>query len=146
MPSTPTQDRSASPPRGPQDGRPTAPRLAAWTRAAFLLVLLAYPLSMLQLPWKAAAVVVGIAGIAAGVVAAVLAFRGPAPLVLRVSLPLATAACLLFTASAGMQLLFYQPTLDYERCVATSVTDRSAAQCTRDYEDKLRRLEGIYGT
>ncbi|WP_417215902.1 hypothetical protein [Arthrobacter sp.] len=124
-------------------------RLAAvtgWVRAVVLLVLLAYLTSSLVLPWKIASVAFGWAGVLCGVVASVKVLRRKLPGVLRVTVPLATLACLLFTVSTSTQVLFYQPTSDYEQCMATTVTDRSQAQCKHDYEQKLSTLQGVIGT
>ena len=42
------------------------------------------------------------------------AARRKAPVLLRITVPLATVACLLFTLSTSAQVVFYQPTADYE--------------------------------
>lgn len=120
--------------------------VSVWIRAVVLFVLLAYLLSSVVLPWKIASVVFGVAGIFCGVVATVKVFRRKLPGVLRVTLPLATVACLLFTISTATQVLFYQPTADYEQCMADTVTQRSQAQCKHDYDQKLSTFQGVIGS
>lgn len=126
-----------------------AARLAAvsgWVRAVVLLVVLAYLTSSVDLPWKIAAVAFGWAGVVCGIIASVKVLRRKLPGVLRITVPLATLACLLFTISTSTQVLFYQPTAEYEQCLADTVTDRSQAQCKQDYEQKLSTFQGVIGT
>lgn len=126
-----------------------AQRIAAvsgWIRALVLFVLLSYLLSSVVLPWKIASVAFGLAGIVAGIIASVKVFRRKLPGILRITLPLATLACLLFTVSTSTQVLFYQPTAEYEQCMADTVTDRSQAQCKHDYDQKLSTLQGVIGS
>jgi hypothetical protein len=68
------------------------------------------------------------------------------PVVLRVTIAVATLACLLFTLSTGLQSLFYHATSEYEQCLRGSVTDRTTAACQREYEEKLRNLDGLPGS
>jgi hypothetical protein len=119
--------------------------VSAWVRAAIILMLGAYLAAGAALPWKLVAVALGVAGVVVGVVTTVKVFRAPVPGFMRATIPLATLACLLFTLSTGVQSVFYGPTSDYEQCVQDSVTDRAQSQCQRDYEEKLRNLEGIIG-
>ena len=120
--------------------------LAAWVRAAIVLMLGAYLAAGAALPWKLAAVGLGVAGVVVGAVATVKAFRGAVPVVLRITIALATLACLLFTLSTGLQSLFYRATSEYEQCLHNSVTDRAATKCQREYEEKLRNLDGLPGS
>lgn len=126
-----------------------AARLAAvsgWVRAVVLLVILAYLFASAALPWKIASVAFGVAGVVCGVVASVKVLRRKLPGILRITIPLATLACLAFTLSTSTQVIFYQPTADYEQCLAESVTDRSLAQCKHDYEQKLSTFQGVIGS
>lgn len=120
--------------------------LASWVRAAIVLMLGAYLGAGAMLPWKLAAVALGAAGVVVGVVATIKAFRGAVPVVLRVTIAVATLACLLFTLSTGLQSLFYHATSEYEQCLRGSVTDRTTAKCQREYEEKLRNLDGLPGS
>lgn len=126
-----------------------AARLAAvsgWIRAVVLLVLLAYVTASVPLPWKIASVAFGVAGVVCGVVASVKVLRRKLPGILRITIPLATLACLLFTLSTSTQVIFYEATAEYEQCLADTVTDRSQAQCQRDYEQQLSTFQGVIGT
>lgn len=120
--------------------------VSAWVRISIVLMLGAYLAAGAALPWKLAAVVLGVAGVVVGTIATIKVFRAQLPGFMRAIIPLATLACLLFTLSTGVQSLFYGPTSDYEQCVHNSVTERAQSQCQRDYQDKLRNMEGILGT
>lgn len=133
----------------PAEEESAAERLAAvsgWIRAVVLLVVLAYAFSALALPWKVGSVVFGVAGVVCGIVATVKVLRRKLPGILRITIPLATLACLLFTLSTSTQVIFYQPTAEYEQCLQDTVTDRSQAQCKHDYEQKLSSLQGVIGS
>lgn len=133
----------------PAPAEDAAARMASvlgWIRAVVLLVLLAYLFSSVALPWKIASVVFGVSGVVCGVVASVKVIRRKLPGVLRVTIPLVTLACLLFTLSTSTQVVFYQPTAEYEQCLADTVTARSQAHCRHDYEQKLSTFQGVIGT
>jgi hypothetical protein len=119
---------------------------SAWVRASILLMVFAYFFYSAPLPWRLGAVVLGAAGVVTGIVTTIKVFRGTVPGIMRFTVPLATLACLVFTLATGGQALFYGPTLEYEQCRQEALTDRSQAQCQRDYEQKLRNMEGIVGS
>jgi uncharacterized membrane protein HdeD (DUF308 family) len=129
-----------------KSGAEAVRRVSVWVRAVILLMLGSYLASTLVLPWKAASLLLGAAGVLVGVVATVKAARRKAPVLLRITVPLATVACLLFTLSTSAQVVFYQPTADYEQCLQETVTDRSHAKCRQDYENKISQLQGIIGS
>lgn len=91
----------------------------------------------LPLPWRLAGLPFALAGLVAGTVTSVKAFRNPGAGMLRLGAPLATLACGLFVLPLAGQLAFYGPSLDYQRCRAEALTLRSLAACTQDYKNQL---------
>ncbi|MGY5318173.1 hypothetical protein ACXA45_02935 [Neomicrococcus lactis] len=110
---------------------------AARMRNTIMLVLAASLLTMLPLPWKFLTIPVGIAAIIAGIVALKTSLRIPGTGFVNFTIILALVGCLLFTASVTLQGIFFQPTMDYQRCIEESLTSRSLEQCSRDFNTSL---------
>lgn len=110
---------------------------AARLRGTVFLILASAILTMVPMPWKLLTVVVGIAAIISGVRTLIKSFRIPGMGPVNFTIILALAGCALFTLSVALQGIFFQPTMDYQRCLEESVTSRSLEQCSRDFNDSL---------
>lgn len=133
----PAGGRSASRP-GPTEAE--LAKANRWLQAALLLTLCTYLAAALNLPWKAAAVPLGAAGVVVGVMALAHAVRARLPLLLRLAAASAVAAAALFGLAALGQVLFWQQTAELEQCRSLALTQRSADRCVQDYTRKITEV------
>ncbi|MFJ6417735.1 hypothetical protein [Paeniglutamicibacter sp. NPDC091659] len=118
-------------------GADPARPMFAWVRATILLMAAAYAASFAHLPWRLVGLPFAVAGLVVGFITCLKAFGNPGAGFLRLAAPIATLACALFTATLGAQALFYQPSLEYQRCMADALTLGSQQQCLNNLQNQL---------
>lgn len=131
------------PPRKSHRHKPTDEELKSAKTIIRLFVysiILALLASYLELPWKVAAPVLGIAALVLGIVGLVKAVRCGFPRLLRVGLAMGLGAALVLTVSTGALVALWPVTAEYETCTSQALTVRAENQCEQTYQDKLQEL------
>lgn len=138
-----TQPQQQEPPRESHRHKPTDEELKSARTVIRLFVysvILALLASYLELPWKVAAPVFGIAALAFGIVGLVKAVRCGFPRLLRVGMAMGLGAALVLTVSTAALVALWPVTAEYETCTSQALTVSAGNECEQIYQDKLQEL------
>lgn len=135
----------STPPRPPKDdapdpGRARTGRILLWQSVALLGMVLSLSL---VLPWKLAALVLGLVALVLGV-RVWLTSRGER----RAGLPRAVAAggmalALFGTTTAALPLLAWDATVELERCTSSALTVRAQQACADAFTRAVEERTGV---
>ena len=134
----------STPPRPPQDapdpGRARTGRTLLWQSVALLGMVLAFSL---VLPWKLAALALGLIALALGVRVWVTS-RGEQ----RAGLPRAVAAggmalALFGMTASALPLLAWDATVQLERCTSAALTVRAQQACADEFTRQVEERTGV---
>lgn len=119
------------------DAPDAAQALLGWVGATIAAMAVSLAVWYLPLPFRLAGLPFALAGFVLGVLTGLRVFGNPAAGVLKLAVPMATAACGLMAVLLAGQWVFLGPALDYQRCRAGALTLRSEAACTGEYRERL---------
>lgn len=120
-----------------QDPRPNRSRVAnriLWLVAALIAV---YGGLMLPLPYKVIAPVFALAAVVAAIRVFRLASKGQHSMLVWFAGTVGLLGALFYGVIASAQIILWEPTVQYEQCLAQALTDTSQAQCESDYSASL---------
>lgn len=103
-------------------------------------IVLALLASYLELPWKVAAPVLGVASVTFAIIGLVKASRCGFHRLLRIGLALGIGAALVLTISSATMVVLWPITSEYETCMSQALTVRAEANCQQVYQNKLEEL------
>jgi hypothetical protein len=139
----PPQPKRQPDPRKPHRHKPTDEELKSartFIRLFAFSIILALLISYLELPWKAAAPLLGAAAVAFAIIGLVKAVRCGFPRLLRIGLALGIGASLVLTISSAALVALWPVTAEYETCMSQALTVRAKAECQQEYQTRLEEL------
>ena len=120
-----------------QDHRSTRRRVTdgiLWLVAALVAT---YGGLMLPLPYKVIAPVFALAAVVAAIRVFRLASKGQHSMLVWFAGTAGLLGALFYGGLAGSQIILWEPTAQFEQCMAQALTDSSQAQCESEYSGSL---------
>lgn len=105
-----------------------------WIVAALVAT---YAALALPLPYKVAAPLFALAGIFAAIRLFRLASKGQHTMLVWLAGTAGLVGSLFYGGVATSQIIMWQPTQDYEHCMADALTDTAQAACDTQYSERL---------
>lgn len=140
---TQQQEPPQEPPRTSHRHKPTEEELKStrfFIRLFVYSIILTLLASYLELPFKVAAPVLGIAALVFGIIGLVKAVRCGFSRLLRVGMAMGLGAALVLTISSAALVAVWPITAEYETCVSQALTVSAQSNCEQIYQDKLTEL------
>ena len=91
----------------------------------------------LPLPYKVIAPLCALAAVVAAIRIFRLAARGKDTMLVWIAGTAGLVGALFYGGIATSQIILWEPTVAYERCLAQALTETAAARCQADYTTKL---------
>ncbi|MBT1002308.1 hypothetical protein KIH31_06805 [Paenarthrobacter sp. DKR-5] len=127
-------------------GRPSGTEVDRARRLLWIfvaVVLAGFAVARLNLPWSAAALGFGAAGIVLGILTAVRIHRLRLPRALFIAVALGLgASVMLFLAGLGL-IVFWPVFQDYQNCMDSALTEQAKDACMQQYQETFKELTGV---